>query len=190
MKKNKKNQTVYTVYLFSYCFVRTAFDVLHHPLSFLLQSLVVPQSAVSQGLSLVPHLSCPCGFSLCVPSLCSTPARLVRSPQSSLTSSVCLHVFLLFCLCLAICERKKSRYINKIGDCVSPCALTPGVPPQLSRWSAVKQNQYWKHFTHRRLIVFADIRLEVIICYAYHSSSSLCTPVLGKTTTKRQKQKN
>lgn len=37
---------------------------------------------VTAALSSVPHLSCPRGFSLCAPSLCTTPAQVLRSLQS------------------------------------------------------------------------------------------------------------
>lgn len=123
--------------------------------------------------------------------LCSPLSRRVSVSMSPF----CFFVFVL----LSVRGKKKSRYINKIGDYVSKhctlCTLTPGVPLQLSRWPAVKQHQYLKHFTHRRLIVFADIRLEVII-FAMHITEFFVIPVythLGKTTTTTKnikKQKN
>lgn len=82
--------------------VGTAFDVLHHPLSLcssFLQSMCLQCHRGHSMLSLVLPLSCPCGFSLCVSSFCSTPALVLRSLQSlSLwlpvsVSPSCLFVF-------------------------------------------------------------------------------------------------
>ena len=108
--------------------VRIAFDVPHHPLSLccsLLQSPCPQQHRGHYPLSLVLHLSCPRGFSLCVPSLCSTPAHVLRSLQSGppLTPTGCVCPPSAF-LSLSRCLCEESSYIIEIDSNISKqCTL-------------------------------------------------------------------
>lgn len=96
--------------------VKLAFDVLHHPLRFCCRLLQSSCPQYHGGCLLVLHLSCPCGFSLCVSSLCSTPAQVVRSLQSPLTMIDCLwccpfcSFFFFFLLLLARLKIKQVHY--------------------------------------------------------------------------------
>lgn len=99
---------VHVVFVISAVLVRTAFDVLHHPLSF-----YCPQYHRGHcQLSLVLHLSCPRGFSLCVPPLCSTPAQVLRSLQSpslQLAVSVSPSCFFVF-VSLSVWKKKQLHF--------------------------------------------------------------------------------
>lgn len=105
---------IHVVFVINAVLVRTAVDVLHHPLSFccsLLQSLCPQYHRGHYPLSLVLHLSCPRGFSLCVPSLCSTPAqvlRSLRSPSLLLAVSVSPSCFFVF-VSLFVWEKKQQN---------------------------------------------------------------------------------
>lgn len=124
---------------------RTSFDVLRHPLSFccsLLRSLCPQCHRGHYPLSLVLHLSCPRGFSLCVPSLCSPPAQVLRSLQSPPHSDwLSLRLPFAFLSLSRRCVKKAATLLKQAATFPNMplCyALTLGMPPQCYQRSAVQ----------------------------------------------------
>lgn len=106
MKHSKTNNDILIILLCVVFAINAVFSlfVFHHTLSLcssLLQSMSLQCYRGHSLLSLVLHLPCPRGFPLCVPSLCSTPAQVLRSLQ-------CLSLCLAFFVFVSLCVKKIS----------------------------------------------------------------------------------